>query len=47
MNWHIFKAWWMQAQGGYVLKSIEPGEMLKAIKTILSGKVYYCSEVAG
>jgi DNA-binding NarL/FixJ family response regulator len=31
---------------GYVLKSIEPGEMLKAIKTILSGKIYYCSEVA-
>jgi DNA-binding NarL/FixJ family response regulator len=31
---------------GYVLKNIEPGEMLKAIKTILSGKVYYCSEVA-
>ncbi|GAB2821129.1 response regulator transcription factor [Ferruginibacter profundus] len=31
---------------GYVLKSIEPAEMLKAIKTILSGKVYYCSEVA-
>lgn len=31
---------------GYVLKSIEPAEMLKAIKTVLSGKLYYCSEVA-
>lgn len=31
---------------GYVLKSIEPAEMQKAIKTILSGEIYYCSEVA-
>jgi len=31
---------------GYVLKNIEPAEMLNAIKTILSGKIYYCSEVA-
>ena len=31
---------------GYVLKSIEPAEMQKAIQTILSGKIYYCSEVA-
>lgn len=31
---------------GYVLKSIEPPELLKAIKTILEGKVYYSSEVA-
>ncbi len=31
---------------GYVLKNIEPAEMLNAIKTILSGKFYYCSDVA-
>lgn len=31
---------------GYILKSIEPAEMLKAIRTILSGRTYYCSEVA-
>lgn len=31
---------------GYVLKSIEPPELLRAIKTILEGKVYYSSEVA-
>lgn len=31
---------------GYVLKNIEPAEMLNAIKTILSDKIYYCSEVA-
>lgn len=31
---------------GYVLKNIEPAEMLIAIKTILSGKNYYCNDVA-
>ncbi|HEY9362844.1 MAG TPA: response regulator transcription factor [Chitinophagaceae bacterium] len=31
---------------GYVLKNIEPVEMLSAIRTILSDKVYYCNEVA-
>lgn len=31
---------------GYVLKNIEPAEMLNAIKTILSGNLYYCSQVA-
>lgn len=31
---------------GYVLKSIEPAEMSKAIRTVLSGQTYYCSEVA-
>jgi DNA-binding NarL/FixJ family response regulator len=31
---------------GYVLKSIEPSEMLKAIRAILSGNMYYCSEIA-
>lgn len=31
---------------GYVLKNIEPAEMLNAIKTILAGRIYYCSEVA-
>lgn len=31
---------------GYILKNIEPAEMLNAIKTILSGKIYYCNEVA-
>lgn len=38
----------MMAAGasGYVLKSIEPAELLKAIKTILEGRVYYSSEVA-
>ena len=30
---------------GYVLKNIEPAEMLIAIKTILSGKKYYCNDV--
>ncbi len=31
---------------GFVLKNIEPAEMLNAIKTILGGGIYYCSEVA-
>ena len=31
---------------GYVLKNIEPAEMLHAIKTIFSGKRYYCNDVA-
>lgn len=31
---------------GYVLKNIEPAEMLNAIKAILSDKTYYCSDVA-
>ncbi len=31
---------------GYVLKNIEPAEMLNAIKAIRSGKIYYCSDVA-
>lgn len=31
---------------GFVLKNIEPAEMLNAIRTVLSGKLYYCSEVA-
>lgn len=31
---------------GYVLKNIEPGEMLTAIKSVLADKNYYCSEVA-
>jgi len=31
---------------GYVLKNIEPSEMLHAIKTIFSDKRYYCNEVA-
>ncbi len=31
---------------GYVLKNIEPGEMLNAIRTVLSGKIYYSNDVA-
>jgi DNA-binding NarL/FixJ family response regulator len=31
---------------GFVLKNIEAAEMLNAIKSILSGRLYYCSEVA-
>ena len=31
---------------GYVLKDIEPKEMLNAIQTILSNQLYYCSKVA-
>lgn len=31
---------------GYVLKNIEPPEMLNAIRTIQSGNIYYCNEVA-
>ena len=31
---------------GYILKSIEPAEMLNAIKTILSNKIYYCNDIA-
>ncbi len=31
---------------GYVLKNIEPAEMLNAIKTILSNKIYYCNDIA-
>ncbi len=31
---------------GYVLKNIGVAELLNAIKTILDGKAYYCSEIA-
>jgi DNA-binding NarL/FixJ family response regulator len=31
---------------GYILKNVEPGELLKAIKTILNNKKYYSNEVA-
>lgn len=31
---------------GYILKNIEPAEMLNAIRTILADKIYYCNEVA-
>src|SRR6185312_15814333 len=31
---------------GYVLKNIEPSEMLNAIKTIQSDNFYYCNDVA-
>ncbi|MEO6733999.1 MAG: response regulator transcription factor, partial [Ferruginibacter sp.] len=31
---------------GYILKNIEPVELLKAISQIQAGEVYYCSEVA-
>jgi DNA-binding NarL/FixJ family response regulator len=31
---------------GYVLKNIEPAQLLLAIRTILSGKIYYSNEVA-
>ncbi|MDE3185089.1 MAG: response regulator transcription factor [Bacteroidota bacterium] len=31
---------------GFVLKNIEPGEMLKALRTILSNKIYYCNDVS-
>jgi len=31
---------------GFVLKSIEPPEMLKALRTILSNKNYYCNDVS-
>ena len=31
---------------GFVLKSIEAAEMLNAVRAILSGKIYYCSDVA-
>lgn len=31
---------------GYVLKNIEPSQMLSAIKTVLEGKTYYSNEVA-
>ena len=31
---------------GFVLKNIEPAEMLNAIKAILSNKIYYCNDVA-
>jgi len=31
---------------GFVLKNIEPAEMMNAIRTVLSGRLYYCSEVA-
>ncbi len=30
---------------GYILKNIEPAEFLKAIQTVLAGKVYYSNEV--
>lgn len=31
---------------GYVLKSVEPEELLSAIKSVWAGKKYYCNEVA-
>ena len=31
---------------GYILKNIEPSQLITAIKTILTGKVYYSNEVA-
>jgi len=31
---------------GYVLKNIEPVELLKAIRKIQAGETYYCSEVS-
>lgn len=31
---------------GYILKNVEPAEMLNAIRAVLGGKEYYCSEVA-
>jgi DNA-binding NarL/FixJ family response regulator len=31
---------------GYILKNIEPAEMLNAVKTVLAGKLYYSNEVA-
>lgn len=31
---------------GFVLKSIESAELYNAIKAILAGKIYYCSDVA-
>jgi DNA-binding NarL/FixJ family response regulator len=31
---------------GYVLKSVQPEELLIAIKTVLAGKKYFCSEAA-
>lgn len=31
---------------GYVLKSIQPLELLTAIKTVLQGRKYYCNEAA-
>ncbi len=32
---------------GFILKNIEPAEMMKAIRTVLAGEVYYCSQVGG
>ena len=31
---------------GYILKNIEPSQMLYAIKTVLDGRIYYSNEVA-
>lgn len=31
---------------GYLLKDIEPDELLKAINTVLAGKIYYSNEIA-
>lgn len=31
---------------GYVLKSIQPAQLLTAIKTVLAGKKYFCNEAA-
>lgn len=31
---------------GYILKSIEPSQLISAIKTILAGKKYYSNEIA-
>lgn len=31
---------------GYILKNVEPSQLYTAIKTILSGKVYYSNEIA-
>jgi DNA-binding NarL/FixJ family response regulator len=31
---------------GYVLKSVEPAQLLTAIRTVLQGRKYYCNEAA-
>lgn len=45
-EYNIISAMMDAGASGFVLKSIQPAQLLTAIKTILSGKKYYCNEAA-
>ena len=45
-EYHFIEAMMDAGALGYVLKSVMPEQMLQAIRTVLSGRNYYCNEVA-